>query len=108
MSNRTFLLLVRLLFALECAVGDVVETNDGLVGILDDQELSVVLLPDNVNDTSHDAPSIVHGQIDLGSEFSRLEMLGAQDHVPRGIFDVETGDVSGERKWSDNYKTFFC
>jgi len=75
-------------------VGDVVEPEDWLVGVLDDEILAVALLHDDVNDASDDGPGVVHAQVDLLTEFNRLELLCSQDDVPGAVLDVVASDVS--------------
>ena len=94
----TFLLGVRVLLALEGVVWDVVQPNDGLVGILDDQILPVLLGAHEVDDAADDPPGVVHGQVDLRGELARLELLGAQDDVAGGVLHVEAGDVPNSKE----------
>ena len=93
-NSRTVIVVVGVVLALEGVVGDVVEPDDGLVGVLDDEVLAVLLLHDEVDDAADDAPRVVHVQVDLGRELARLELLRAQNDVAGGVLHVEPGDVS--------------
>ena len=51
-------------------------------------------VPDDVDKTPDDAPSVVHREVDLCSELGRLEVLGSENNVARGILHAVTGDVT--------------
>ena len=56
--------------------------------------ISQDLLPDDVDEAPDDAPGVVHRKVDLCSELGRLEVLGSENDVPRGILHVVPGDVA--------------
>lgn len=74
-------------------VRDVVEPEDGLVGILDDEILAIILLHNDVNDASDDGPRVVHAKVDLLTEFDWLELLGAQA-VLAGVDNLKFGYIT--------------
>lgn len=47
--------------------------------------LTIFLLHADVDDAAEDAPRVVHGKVDLRRELVRLELLRAEDHVPRVV-----------------------
>lgn len=89
----TVIFLIRVLFALESVIGDIIQSNDGLVGVLDNQELAVLLLHDQIHDTSNHTPTIIHGQIDLSGKLGGFEVLRPQNDVSRRIFDIVSGNI---------------
>ena len=89
-----FTLFVRIFVALKGGVGDVVEPEDWLVGVLDNEVLAILLHHDQVDDTPNDAPAVVQVNVDLVGKVLRLELLRAQDDVARRVPDLEPRDVT--------------
>lgn len=72
-----------------------------LVGVLEDEVLSLLQFAADVDDAAEDAPGILHAQVDLAGKLSWLELLGSQDHVARRVLRVITRHVPGDRKAGD-------
>merc|ERR1719495_1775602 len=49
---------------------------------------------DDVQDTSHDSPRVVHAEVDLLGKLDRLELLRAENHVPARVLHVVSGHIS--------------
>ena len=88
------LLLLIVLIGAEGAVGQAVDTDDLLVGVLEDEVLALLQLHADVDDAAQDAPGILHAQVDLTGELVGFELLGTQDDVARGVFHVVPGHVT--------------
>jgi len=58
------------------------------IGILHDQVFALFLLHARVNDASHDAPSIVHVEIDLLGKLCWPKLLCTENHVLSGVSDM--------------------
>ena len=95
-KSLTLILVVALVLAFEGAVRDVVEPDDRLHRVLDDEVLSILLLAHQVNDAAHDAPCVVHRQVDLSAELCGLELLHPKNDVAGGVLHLISGDVSVE------------
>lgn len=87
----TFLLRI---LTLKSVVRDVIKSQKGLVGIFDDQILSILLAPYEIQDTPDDAPGVVHGEINLTGELDGFELLHANDDMPAAVLDVKPGHKS--------------
>ena len=88
------LLLLVVLIGAEGAVGQAVDTDDLLVGVLEDEVLALLQLHADVDDAAQDAPGILHAQVDLTGELVGFELLGTQDDVARGVFHVVPGHIT--------------
>lgn len=100
---QTFFLLLLLFFILivlvrtEGAVRQAVDSDDLLIGVLEDEVLALLQLHADVDDAAQDAPGVLHTQVDLAGKLIGLELLGAQDDVARGVFHMVPGHItSGE------------
>ena len=88
------LLLLVVLIGAEGAVGQAVDTDDLLIGVLEDEVLALLQLHADVDDAAQDAPGILHAQVDLTGELVGLELLGTQDDVARRVFHVVPGHIT--------------
>ena len=52
-----------------------------------------LLLHNDVQHAPHDAPGIVHVQINLLTKLDGLELLGSQDNVPGAVLDTVPGHI---------------
>ena len=79
-----------------------------LVGILHDEVLALLELHTDVDDTAQDAPGVLHVQVDLVGELSRLKLLRAQDHMLCRVTHMHTGHIPIERGRSNLVITNYC
>lgn len=74
-------LLLVLVFVFEAAGRNLVQAKDGLVGVLDEDELAVVSLETHVGNGSDDTPAVREGQVHLVSEVAGLPANDAENDV---------------------------
>ena len=98
-SSLTLVALVALVLAFKGAVWDVVQPDDRFHWVLDDEVLSVLLLAHNINNAAHDAPCVVHGEVDLSAELGWLELLRPEDDVAGRVLHLVPGYVPVEGEW---------
>lgn len=77
------LLNLFLVIIIEAACGHLVQSKNGLVGVLNKDELGVLgaAAEDHVGNSANDTPTVVKGQVHLVGEITRLPADNAQDHV---------------------------
>lgn len=92
LGGLLLLLLLLLVVVLEAAGGELVETQDGLVGVLDEDELAVLALEAHVGDGADDAPAVGQGEVHLVGEVAGLPADDAEDDVLVVGAGVDAGD----------------
>lgn len=92
LSVLGLLLFFFLIVLIEAAGGDLVQTQDGLVGVLDEDELAVAAVKAHVGDGADDTPSVVEGEVHLGGEVAGFPADDAEDDVLVVGAGVDTGD----------------
>ncbi|KAI6760135.1 hypothetical protein HG531_013336 [Fusarium graminearum] len=79
------LLNLFLVIIIEAACGHLVQSKNGLVGVLNKDELGVLgaAAEDHVGNSANDTPTVVKGQVHLVGEITRLPADNAQDHLAK-------------------------
>lgn len=79
----------------EAAGGDFVESKNGLVGVLDEDELALLALEAHVGNGADDTPAVGEGQVHLVGEVAGLPADDAEDDVLVVGAGVDARDKSG-------------
>lgn len=85
-----FLLILLIFIRAEGAVGQAVDPDHLLVGVLEDEILPLIQLHADVDDASQDAPGVLYAEVNLAGKLIWLELLRAQDHVAGRVLHVVT------------------
>ncbi len=87
------ILLIRIFLNIET-----IKLPSCLIRVFKDEIFALLQLLTDVDHAAQDAPGILHAQVNLAGKLVGLELLCAQDDVPRWVLDMITGDVPKERR----------
>lgn len=92
--RRHIIVRLRLSIGLERVIGNIVQSNHLLVGILHYQILPILLLHHDVHYAPQNTPCVVHVQIDLRRKLVWLVLLRTQNNVLAVISHLDTRYVA--------------
>lgn len=90
-------LLLLLLVLIQATRGDAVQSQDGLVGVLEQDKFAVaaLVLQAHVGNGADDTPSVGEGQVHLSGKVAGLPANNAENDVLVVGAGIDTGDETG-------------